>query len=153
MRNLIVSRRRGFTFMELMVVLAMIGIMTAVAIPYLRSSTSKGAARGAADAVTALHARARMAAIQRGRSAKLVIPSGTNRVLVVANKVTTSGVDTLGKVLDLAGQFGVTITSTSDSIPFSPRGIGNLGSSITIIISKSGFSDTLRISRGGRLSR
>lgn len=139
--------------MELMVVLAVIGIMLAVVLPYLRNATGKTAARGAADAVVALHARARMAAIQRGRTAKLVIPAGTNKALVVATKVTSTGIDTLGNVLDLAGQFGVTVTSTSDTIAFSPRGIGNMGSSITIIISKSGFSDTLVVSRGGRLTR
>lgn len=139
--------------MELMVVLTVIGIMLAVVLPYLRNATGKTAARSAADAVTALHARARMAAIRRGRTAKLVIPSGTNTALVIAGKVTTTGIDTLGKVLDLAEQYGVTITSTSDTIAFSPRGIGNMGSSITIIITKAAFSDTLVVSRGGRLKR
>jgi hypothetical protein len=67
--------------------------------------------------------------------------------------VTTTGIDTLGKVVDLASQYGVTITSTSDTISFSPRGIGTFNSSITIIISKAGFSDTLKVSRGGRLQR
>jgi len=153
MRNQHVQSQLGFSFMELMVVITVIGIMLAVALPYLRTSTSKASARGAADAVTALHARARMAAISRGRTAKLVIPAGTNKVLVIASKVTTTGIDTLGKVVDLAGQYGVTITSTSDTVSFSPRGIGTFNSAITIIISKSGFSDTLRISRGGRLSR
>jgi prepilin-type N-terminal cleavage/methylation domain-containing protein len=153
MINYRVQSRRGFSLMELFVVLTMIGLMLAIALPYLRTQTSKTAARGAADAVTALHARARMAAIQRGRTAKLVIPSGSNKAYIVASKVTSSGVDTLGSILDLAAQFGVTITSTSDSIPFSPRGIGNLGSSVTIIITKGTFADTLKVSRGGRLSR
>jgi Tfp pilus assembly protein FimT len=139
--------------MELMIVVTIMGLMLAVALPYLHNQTSKTAARSAADAVTALHARARMAAISRGRTAKLVIPAGTNKVLVVAGKVATAGLDTLGHVVDLAGQYGVTITSTSDTIAFSPRGIGNFGSAITIIISKSGFSDTLIVSRGGRLKR
>lgn len=153
MRTLHSGNRRGFSFMELMVVLTVIGIMLAVVLPYLRNATGKTAARSAADAVVALHARARMAAITRGRTAKLVIPSGANKALVIAGKVTTTGIDTLGKVVDLASQYGVTITSTSDTIAFSPRGIGNLTSSITIIISKAGFSDTLKVSRGGRLSR
>ena len=63
MRNLSSRNRRGFSFMELMVVLAVIGVMLAVVLPYLRNATGKTAARSAADAVTALHARARMAAI------------------------------------------------------------------------------------------
>jgi prepilin-type N-terminal cleavage/methylation domain-containing protein len=153
MRNQSLRNRRGFSLMELFVVIVVIGLMLDVALPYLRTSTTKGAVRGAADAVTALHAVARMGAIQRGRTAKLVIPSGANTAFVVANKVTSSGVDTLGKVLNLASQFGVTITSTSDTISFSPRGIGSFSSAITIIISKSGFSDTLKVSRGGRLQR
>lgn len=144
---------RGFTFMELMVVVAVIGIMLAVALPYLRTSTVKGAVRGAADAVTALHAAARMSAIQRGRTAKLVIPSGANKAFIVATKVTSTGIDTVGKVLNLASQFGVTITSTSDTIAFSPRGVSTNGSSVTIVISKSTFYDTLKVSRGGRLLR
>jgi len=153
MRTQFVRHETGFTVLELLTVVLIIGAMLAVAIPYLSKQTGKTSARGAADAVAALHAAARMGAIQRGRTASLVIPTGTNKALVVANKVTSSGLDTLGKVVDLAGQFGVTVTSTSDTISFSPRGIGNMSSSVTIIISKQGFSDTLRVSRGGRLSR
>ena len=146
-------RDGGFTLIEMLVVIMVIGALMAVALPYLRTGTNKSAARGAADAIAALHAVARAAAIQRGRTANLVIPSGTNKALVVASKVTSSGVDTLGRVVDLAGQFGVTVTSTSDSIGFSPRGIGRNSSSVRIIISKSGFSDTLTVSPGGRLKR
>ncbi len=54
---------------------------------------------------------------------------------------------------DRLWQYGVTVTSTRDTIGFSPRGLGNFSESVTIIISKAGFSDTLTVAKGGRLKR
>jgi len=128
--------------------------MMGVAIPYFRNTTSKAGARAAADAIEALHARARAGAISRGRTATLVLKGTTDTAVVVVGKVgTTTGVDTLGKVVALGVQYGVTVRSSNDSIQFSPRGLGTNASSVTIVISKSGFSDTLVVSRGGRMKR
>src|SRR5712692_6776096 len=145
------SVTRGFTLMELLTVLAVVAVMMAVAIPYFGKTVVKAAVRSAADAIVALHARARAGGINRGRTANLVLHANT--AVVVATKVSGSGVDTLGKVVDLAGQYGVTVTSTVDSIGFSPRGLGTNSSAVTIIISKSSFSDTLTVAKGGRLKR
>jgi prepilin-type N-terminal cleavage/methylation domain-containing protein len=147
------NRTRGFSLIEVLVVLTLVAAMMAIAVPYFKNTTAKAGARTAADAIVALHARARAGAILRGRTANLVLASGTNKAVVVAAKVTGSGVDTLGKVVDLAAQYGVTVTSSSDSIGFSPRGLGTNVSTVTIVITKSGFSDTLKVSRGGRMKR
>jgi Tfp pilus assembly protein FimT len=138
---------------EVLVVLTLVAAMMAIAVPYFRSTTAKAGARSAADAIVALHARARAGAIQRGRTATLVLKDSTNKAVVVVGKVTGSGVDTLGKVVDLAGQYGVTVRSSSDSIGFSPRGLGTNSSVVTIVVTKSSFSDTLTVAKGGRMKR
>lgn len=153
MRTVPIRRERGFSFIELMVVLLMIATLVGVALPYFRNVSSKTAAREAGDAIAALQASARMSAIQRGRSTALRIPASTNKAYVTAVKVTSSGIDTVGKVVDLNEQYGVTVSSTSDSIGFSPRGIGNLGSTVTIVITKGAFAESLTIAVGGRLKR
>jgi Tfp pilus assembly protein FimT len=138
----------------MVIVVVLIGVLLTVALPYFRSSTIRADVTGAMDAVSAVHAVAKATAIQRGRTTRLVmLHSSTYKILVIATKVTGTGVDTIGQVQDLGARFGVTYTTTRDTLTFTPRGIGLDLSGTTVIISKGAILDTLTISAAGRLSR
>lgn len=153
-REAVLPRSRGFTLVEMLMVVVLIGIMLTVALPYFRGSTGKGAVRGAVDAIVSLHSVAKTVAVQRGRTTRLVMSAGNGTMVVVANKVgTTTGVDTIGRVENLNNRFEVTFTTTRDTLLFSPRGVGLDPGTTTIIVSKGTARDTVTISAGGRLFR
>jgi len=141
---------RGFTLIEILMVVVVVGIMLTVGIPYFRNATSKGAVRSAMSAIASMHARAKAVAIQRGRSARMVLDASAGTIVITST--TPAGVtDTVGRVENLVNRFGVSFTTTQTPITFSPRGIGTNASGTTIIITKSGFSDTVTVSAAGRL--
>lgn len=144
---------RGFTLVEILIVVVLIGIMLAVGIPYFRTGTLKGDLRSGADAIASLHSVAKQTAIQRGRTARLVMDATANTVVVVATNAAGTGLDTVGRVENLNDRYGVTFTTTTPTLIFTPRGIGAETSGTTIIVSKQSFSDTLTISAAGRLVR
>lgn len=148
------KNRAGFTLIEILIVLTIIGIALGVAYNGVRSSTVKGGVRSAVDAVMSLHAVAKQSAIQRGRTSMLVLSGSTGRAWVVSRKATGTGFDTVGgRVEDLAGRFGVTLRTTRDTFTFTPRGLGAETSGATIIISKQDFADTISVSASGRILR
>ncbi len=146
---------RGFTLVEMMMVVVLIGAMLAFALPYFRTSTTKSDVRGAMDAIAALHGMTKQAAVQRGRVSRLVMDRAAGTMVVVANKVIGTGVDTVGRVQSLASRFGVTfVTSpTRDTLAFTPRGLGVESGVTAIIVTKGTFADTLAVSSAGRLIR
>ena len=146
---------RGFTLIEMMIVVVVIGAMLAFALPYFRSSNTKSDVRGAMDAIAALHGLTKQTAVQRGRITRLVMDRAAGTMVVVASKVTGTGVDTVGRVQSLSSRFGVTFSTspTLDTLIFTPRGIGVESGTTAIIVSKSGFADTLAVSSAGRLIR
>ena len=146
---------RGFSLIEMLMVVVIIGIMLRFGLPYFRSANTKADVRGAMDLVAAMHGRTKQAAVQRGRVSQLIMDRTNNTMVIVANKVTGTGVDTVGKVENLASRFGVTFTTspTRDTLMFTPRGVGVEAGDTKIIISKGGFLDTLNISSAGRLMR
>jgi len=147
-------RRRGFTAIEILIVMVLIGLMTAIALPYLRTGPSKSSVQGANSAIASYHAIARNAAIARGRTAILVLRAAAPAmVLVVARRPGSSAVDTVGAVANLYTTFGVALTTTSDSVIFTPRGIGVSTSTTTVIATRGDVADTLTISPAGRLIR
>ena len=147
------SLRRGFTAIEIIIVMVIIGIMSAVALPFIRNATVKSGVSGALAAITSLHAVARNSAIQRGRTAVLVLNASTNTVVVVLQRPgSTTAVDTVGKAENLYTRFGVTLSTTNSQVSFNPRGIG-ASSNTTVIVTRSGYADTLVISAAGRLLR
>ncbi len=143
--------RDGFTLIEMIMVIVVAGIMLAVAIPTFMRFSDRNALNSAAVAVSSLHARARISAIQRGRSTTLQLSPSTNQMWITSLKTTGSGTDTLGSVENLNTRFGLTFTSTSTSITFTPRGVSTATSATTIILSKGTKKDTLTITAAGRL--
>ncbi len=148
------ASRRGFTAIEMIIVVVLVGVLSAIALPFLRTGPAKSGVRGAIGAIASLHAIARNAAISRGRTAVLVLKAAAPAtVLVVIRRSGSSVVDTVGRVENLYARFAVALTTTSDSVAFTPRGIGISTSNTTVIVTRSGVADTLTISGAGRLIR
>lgn len=154
LRRRAAGERRGFTMIEILVVIVIAGLMLRVALPYIRTGMAKANITGSLSAIASLHAVARNSAVQKGRTAVLVVNHSTGTALVLLRRTgSATVVDTVGAVVDLVSRWGVTVTTTFDSTVFSPLSIGTGSSSNTITASKGGFSNSLVISAAGRLVR
>ena len=148
------SGHRGFTMIEIMIVVVIAGLMLRIALPYIRVRMAKANITGSLSAITSLHALARTSAIQKGRTAVLVVNHATGTALVILRRTgSATVVDTVGSVVNLTSRWGVTVTTTSDSTVFTPLSIGTGSANNTITVSKGGFSQSLVISAAGRLLR
>jgi prepilin-type N-terminal cleavage/methylation domain-containing protein len=142
--------RRGFTLLEVLIVLTIIGTVTAFALPRVRGAQNEEATRSARREVTASLARAKGTAVQRGCRATLHMRTDVPRVWVTACKTTGSGIDTIGGVSFLSARYGVTMTSSADSLPFAPNSLGLGTAAITMGFTKSGFTSSLQLTPVGR---
>jgi phosphosulfolactate phosphohydrolase-like enzyme len=61
------------------------------------------------------------------------------------------GLDTVGAVVNLTTGYGVTITASTPTITVLPTGLSNMAAIATIVVSRSGKSDSVTISGYGRL--
>lgn len=143
--------RRGFSLMELLIALGLIAVMAALAVPRIGNALQRERVRSARGAVETMHAKARAAAIQRGRRAALVFQS--NRLLVLTRHPVTGALDTVGSVEDLNSRYGVTITTSRDTLMFDPRGLGMESSDTKIAVRKGAFTEAMVISSLGRVLR
>src|SRR3989442_10603727 len=74
-------RRSGFTTIEMIIVVAIIGIITLIGFPKIRQTLDKTNLRSARAAVGTLAGTARAAAIQRGCRSALHFAAAKNAVL------------------------------------------------------------------------
>jgi len=143
--------RRGFTLLELLIALGLIAVMAALAVPRIGNALQRERVRSARGAVETMHAKARAAAIQRGRRTALIFQS--NRLLVLTRHPVTGALDTIGSPEDLNSRYGVTITTTSDTLVFDPRGLGMASSDTKITVRKGALTEGIVISSLGRILR
>jgi prepilin-type N-terminal cleavage/methylation domain-containing protein len=144
----------GFTMLELMVVVILIAVLTALALPKLTTAAQKSNIRSTRLELSTMVTRARAAAIQRGCVDSLHINS--TQAWVTACKVSGTGRDTVGPVDRIGNRFSVTLSSSRTDYGFDPRGLLVGFSGGTIVITGTGgvagFSDSVVINNVGKVT-
>jgi prepilin-type N-terminal cleavage/methylation domain-containing protein len=143
--------RRGFTVIEIIIVIVLIGVVAGLAAPRLRTALIRQDVRSARDALVNMHATARASAIQRGRFTALWIVGDT--ALVVAQHPVTAAFDTVVNPTNLRTRWGVTVTTNNNWLVFDSRGMSNTGGTTTIVVRRGAFQDNIQINPLGRVVR
>ena len=143
--------RRGYTFVELMTAIILLGVVTAIAIPRLRNGLEKQNVRSARGAISTMVAITRSAAVQRGCNATLNLT--TDSAWVTACPVTGAGVVAIGTKKFVGSQFGVRLSFTSAAISWDPRGIQTQFQRNTIRVIGTTRSDSVIVNEVGKVVR
>ena len=138
------ATRWGHTLVELLLTLALVGVVTSVTVPRASSLVDRVSVKGATQDVVLALASARAAANQRGVNASFVadVASGTVRVVI--------GGETLFE-RRLQQSRGVRLEASRESVTFSPSGLGWGAANTTLVVSRGARSDTIVMSRLGRI--
>ncbi|MBA3258891.1 MAG: prepilin-type N-terminal cleavage/methylation domain-containing protein [Gemmatimonadales bacterium] len=150
-------RRDGFTLVETLIVVVLMGLLVLMAFPKMSSAMVRNDLRGARTSMVNLVAKARTVAAQSGRRAWIKFEGNTAHVLA-RPRLTVAGAgdaDTVGAIQDLAEVYKVGVDASVDSIQFDPTGIGTgLGAEVaTIVLVRGDYSSTITIDGLGRVTK
>jgi Tfp pilus assembly protein FimT len=129
---------------ELMIAVAIVGMLTSIAVPRASRMVDRVSVRGATQDVVLALSAARAAANRRGAYASFVADTRTGHLRVV------SGGETLLD-RDLLRMRGVRLEASRESVTFAPGGLGWGAANTTVIVSRGTRSDTVVMSRLGRV--
>jgi prepilin-type N-terminal cleavage/methylation domain-containing protein len=150
------NRTNGFTLIETMLVVTILGAMMLIGFPRMRDGMTRSNVRGARTTLINLLAKARTAATQTNRVTLLKI-QGNNAFVLARPRLVADGIsnaDTLGAVEPLGAIYGVTVTALIDSVRFDPRGLGTgFGGGTDFLVSKNGKTETIRVDGLGRVTK
>lgn len=136
--------RAGSTLVEQTVVLAVIGLLAAISVRAVGRQLDQLAVRIAARDARDVFASAREYAVARGvRTAVHITP-------VLARVSAQADTDTI-TARSLGAVHGVTISSSRDSMAYSPSGLGYGASNLRIILERHSAAETVSVSRLGRV--
>ena len=117
------DRRSGFSIIELVVVLMVGSILTSIAIANFNGVSGRFAVKGARQTLMSMHARARVHAVEYGRSVKLHIDP-------VGDSIWLSRGSEILDVMDFGQEFNVDIETSTDArvkVCMNPRGFADTG--------------------------
>ncbi|MBK5186784.1 MAG: type II secretion system protein [Gemmatimonadaceae bacterium] len=117
---------RGFTLVEVLIVLTIVGILLGVAIPRYGSVTGAMKVRSAKQEIASLLSQGRAMAIQTDQTVQVVRTANVISLIAVRE----SG-STIVAQQDLAFQFGVTVSATKDTVAYDSRGMVT-GNNVTL---------------------
>lgn len=134
--------RQGQTLAELAVVLAILGVVTLVAVARIGATLDRAGARGALADVAAVLATGRDAAVAMGAPATVRVESLA--VLAVA------GGDTVA-FRPIERLHGATLAASRESLTWSPIGLATGAANLRVVARRGAAAETLTVSRLGRV--
>lgn len=141
------SSRPGYTLVELLVALAVVGTLLGIATPRLSTLHDRAVVRSATVELAALLSSTRKAAMLRSSTAALIIDQSRATATVVV------GGDTIVSRALAEHSRRLEISATRDTIRYGPSGRGYGASNATIAVQRGRFADTVWVSRLGRVRR
>jgi len=140
----------GFSLVEMLIVVVIIGMTTLFAFPRAQRMFEHTNVRGARTTILNMINAAKIAARQSNSSSSFVVTGNQVRV-----DRTMLGVTETVQQQDLNSAYYVTVTVTGGpgTISFDPRGVVTGGVTTTIVVSKSGFADSVVVDGYGRIRR
>jgi prepilin-type N-terminal cleavage/methylation domain-containing protein len=137
-------RRGGLTLLELLIVVAVVGVLVGLAFPRARGATARRAVRSAARDVALLLSAGRQIAATSAQGAAVAFDEagGAVRLVVAGDTVRT---------LDLAAVHGVALVTSRDSLAYDWRGLGVGAANLTVVVTRPPAAETLYVSRLGRV--
>lgn len=144
------SKTSGFTLIELMIVIVLMGILATIALPKLSQRTTALTVQSATQEVASYLAQARATAVSTGQPVWF-IRSGDS----VGVSTTSSSAGYL-KSTDLFSAHGVHVSARTNPtvIQFDARGMipGGVGAALPIVLTKSTARDSVCVLGLGRIS-
>ena len=141
------ERRSGFTLLELLLVVVLMGIILAMTAPRIGAAAARRGVVGATTGFEALFRRARATAIQTRLPATITFASGKATVTIVRSGSSV----VMGQVLDFTAQYNVTPTVTANTLQIEPTGLVVQGTPYTFIATRSDEADTVTVTGYGRI--
>lgn len=139
--------RHGFTLIEMLIVVVVIGILIGLAVPRVATALARRDVFGATSSFASFYREARTAALQTRQAATIQIASGTAVITVSPGGV----LDTIGRPLNFATEFGLTPTTTATTLRIEPTGLILTGTPFTLVATKRGVADTVAVIGLGRI--
>ena len=138
--------RNGFSLPELLIALAIVGIVTAIGLPRTRGLLDSLAAENGARQIMAAHIRARMIATSSGRVALLDLHPDTLVIRTVLGTDTTLAWQTAGP-----RTAGIVLTGPAHPLVYSPLGVTMGASNGTWHLAYRSAARDVIVSRLGRM--
>ncbi|MDQ8154174.1 MAG: GspH/FimT family pseudopilin [Gemmatimonadota bacterium] len=136
--------RRAHTLPELVLTLALVALLTTMAVPSAAAAAHRWAMRAAVAEIVDALVYAREAALTRGATATFTVNSARGEVTV-----TCAGDTILRRAV--AALHGVRLAASGDSVRYAPDGLATGVSNTTVLVTRSGRVDSVVVSRVGRV--
>jgi len=144
--------RKGFSTIEMIIVVVLIGVIATMAFPRLRRALEKQNIRSAKALLATLAATARGTAVQRGCSATLNLT--VDSVWVTACGVNPPAASVQVGTKKLVGrEFSVTLNPSAATVVYDPRGMATVFQTTSVRIIGPNYQDSVVINQLGKVTR
>lgn len=139
--------RGGFTMMEILIVVVIMGILLLVLVPRVGPTTARREVTGATEAFASIFRQARASAVQQRQVVTLSFTAGVASLLVTRG----GQLDTIGLPMNFPNDFGITPTVSSATLVVGTTGMVTAGAPFTFTATKRGESRSIMVTGAGRI--